>query len=320
MVKVHCKYSRLLCARESILYLFPLFQSARWYTLLTSKKLHSDDMLFLPDLVIYALEDSFFTRLTKSKETVPGRRPESPLSSVLTSSFISSPGWLDLAKSLSSHSSTEYHPGPVAIYQELLHSSSRYNATVTWKEQALQWIGKGVCTSKTTKNQEAICYRQQISWLDWRHVLCWYIAGLVKRKFCKILNFHIQRILKMFNLWKTVDTRCFNRTYRSSILPCWTLLTQSSQHQPLFDKWLVTLVPLLEAQDPNFCSKRSFFSCIAGLVRDLVGQQREWACDWKQISPKKEANNQPNKTNKQKQHTHTSQGTSQAKWSGKFAN
>ena len=119
------------------------------------------------------------TRLTKSKETVPGRRPESPLSSVLTSSFISSPGWLDLVKSLSSHSSTEYHPGPVAIYQELLHSSSRYNATVTWKEQALQWIGKGVCTSKTTKNQEAISYRQQISWLDWRHVLCWYIAGLV---------------------------------------------------------------------------------------------------------------------------------------------
>ena len=31
----------------------------------------------------------------------------------------------------------------------------------------------------------------------------------VKRKFCKILNFHIQRILLMFNLWKTVDTtRC----------------------------------------------------------------------------------------------------------------
>ena len=40
-----------------------------------------------------------------------------------------------------------------------------------------------------------------------------------------------------------------------------------------------------------------FFSCIAGLVRDMVGQQLEWACDWKQISPKKETNNQPNKTN-----------------------
>ena len=27
-----------------------------------------------------------------------------------------------------------------------------------------------------------------------------------------------------------------------------------------------------------------FFSCIAGLVRDLVGQHLEWACDWEQIS------------------------------------
>ena len=65
-----------------------------------------------------------------------------------------------------------------------------------------------------------------------------------------------------------------------------------------------------------------FFSCIAGLVRDLVGQQLEWACDWKQISPKKETNNQPNKTNNQN-NTHTqakararqtSQGNLQTKW------
>ena len=62
-----------------------------------------------------------------------------------------------------------------------------------------------------------------------------------------------------------------------------------------------------------------FFPCIAGLVRDLVGQQLEWACDWKQISPKKETNKtQQNK--QQKQPTHTSQGESQAKQSGKFAN
>ena len=35
------------------------------------------------------------------------------------------------------------------------------------------------------------------------------LGAVVKRKFCKILSFHIQRILLMFNLWKTVDTtRC----------------------------------------------------------------------------------------------------------------
>ena len=35
------------------------------------------------------------------------------------------------------------------------------------------------------------------------------LGAVVKRQFCKILNFHIQRILLMFNLWKTVDTtRC----------------------------------------------------------------------------------------------------------------
>ena len=47
-----------------------------------------------------------------------------------------------------------------------------------------------------------------------------------------------------------------------------------------------------------------FFSCIAGQVRDMVGQQLEWACDWEQISPMKETNNQPNKQ-QQKQATHT---------------
>ena len=65
-----------------------------------------------------------------------------------------------------------------------------------------------------------------------------------------------------------------------------------------------------------------FFSCIAGQVRDMVGQQLEWACDWDQISPKKETNNQPNKTNKTS-NTHTqakararqnSQGNLQTKW------
>ena len=65
-----------------------------------------------------------------------------------------------------------------------------------------------------------------------------------------------------------------------------------------------------------------FFSCIAGLVRDLVGQQLEWASDWKQISPKKETNNQSNKTTT-KNNTDTqakararqnSQGNLQTKW------
>ena len=65
-----------------------------------------------------------------------------------------------------------------------------------------------------------------------------------------------------------------------------------------------------------------FFPCIAGLVRDLVGQQLEWACDWEQISPKKETTNQPNKTNN-KNNTHkqakararqNSQGNLQTKW------
>ena len=31
------------------------------------------------------------------------------------------------------------------------------------KEQALQWTGKGICTSSTTENLEANCYRYQIS-------------------------------------------------------------------------------------------------------------------------------------------------------------
>ena len=74
-----------LCARRSILYLLPLFHSASWYILLASKKLYRDNMFFLPDLVIDARKDSFLTRklqwgtrLTKPKETVPGRRPDSP--------------------------------------------------------------------------------------------------------------------------------------------------------------------------------------------------------------------------------------------------
>ena len=58
-----------------------------------------------------------------------------------------------------------------------------------------------------------------------------------------------------------------------------------------------------------FCFSREsaffFFSCIAGLVRDLVGQQLEWACDWKQISPKKETKNQPNQTNNNNNNPHT---------------
>ena len=82
-------------------------------------------MLFLPDLVIHAREDSFFTRklqcgtrLTKPQETVPGRRPRSPSMPIVISSefilhiiprFIGPVG----KKSLSSRS-TEYHPGPVA--------------------------------------------------------------------------------------------------------------------------------------------------------------------------------------------------------------
>ena len=99
-------------------------------------------MLFLPDLVIYALEDSFFTRkrhretrLTKSKETVPGRRPESPsIPIVISPDFIlhiiprligpvGKESLLTLLNRVPSR--------PCRIYQELLHSSSRYNATVT---------------------------------------------------------------------------------------------------------------------------------------------------------------------------------------------
>ena len=53
-------------------------------------------MLFLPDLVIYARKDSFLTRklqrgtrLTKPKETVPGRRPDAPsMPIVISSDFI----------------------------------------------------------------------------------------------------------------------------------------------------------------------------------------------------------------------------------------
>ena len=57
----------------------------------------------------------------------------------------------------------------------------------------------------------------------------------------------------------------------------------------------------------------AFFSCIAGQVRDMVGQQLELACDWDQISPK-DRNQQQTHPNKQqnKQHPHTSQGTGQA--------
>ena len=90
MVKVHCKYSRLLCAWGSILYLFPLFQSARWSILLTSKKLYSNDLLFLSDLVKYALEDYFFTRERSRRrrfQAVDQSLQASLLSSVLTSSF-----------------------------------------------------------------------------------------------------------------------------------------------------------------------------------------------------------------------------------------
>ena len=75
----------LLCARRNILYLLPLLQSARWYLVLTSKKLDRDDLFFLPDLVINAREDAFFTRklqrgtrLAKPQKPVPGRRPKAP--------------------------------------------------------------------------------------------------------------------------------------------------------------------------------------------------------------------------------------------------
>ena len=110
IVKVHCKYFQLLCARRSILYFFPLFQSARWCILLTSKKLYSDDLLFLSDLVIHALIPFFTshrgTRLTKPKETVPGRQLESPsIPVVISPDFILHiiPNWLDLLVRVSSH-------------------------------------------------------------------------------------------------------------------------------------------------------------------------------------------------------------------------
>ena len=64
-----------------------------------------------------------------------------------------------------------------------------------------------------------------------------------------------------------------------------------------------------------------FFPCLAGLVRDLVGQQLEWTCDWKQISPKKETKNHPTKQTTTTTHTHRprrepgkSQGNLQTKW------
>ena len=50
------------------------------------------------------------------------------------------------------------------------------------------------------------------------------------------------------------------------------------------------------------------FSCIAGQVRDMVGQQLEFVWDWNQISPE-ERNPQGTKPNKDKQNPHTSQGT-----------
>ena len=57
-------------------------------------------------------------------------------------------------------------------------------------------------------------------------------------------------------------------------------------------------------------------------LKNMVGQQLEWACDWDQISPNKETNNQPNKNNKTS-NTHTqakararqiSQGNLQTEW------
>lgn len=91
MVKVQCKS---VCKKKHLL-LVSSFSVCK-YILLTSKKLCSDDILFLSDLVIYALEDSFFTgelhrgtRLTKPKETVPGRRLKSPsIPIVISSDFI----------------------------------------------------------------------------------------------------------------------------------------------------------------------------------------------------------------------------------------
>ena len=79
--------------------------------------------------------------------------------------------------------------------------------------------------------------------------------------------------------------------------------------------WMVNSTPFV-----FFFSFFFFLHC--RLVRDMVGQQLEWACDWEQISLMKETNNQPNK-NQQQQHTHTqakararqnSQGNLQTKW------
>ena len=82
---------RLLCARRNILNLLPLLQSARWYILLTSKKLYRDDLLFLPDLVINAREDSFFTR--KLQWGTRLTKPQTPVQSWLHPSYHSQVDW-----------------------------------------------------------------------------------------------------------------------------------------------------------------------------------------------------------------------------------
>ena len=60
--------------------------------------------------------------------------------------------------------------------------------------------------------------------------------------------------------------------------------------------------------------KHDFFSCIAGLVRDMVGQQLELIV--KTNFPEKRNNRETNPTNKQ--HPHTRQAPSQAESPGKF--
>ena len=107
-----------LCGSSSVIDLLPLFLSARGNILLTTNKLQRYELLFLSNLGINASQDSMLTRKLQGRSwliTVCQWFQAYQSSSVLTSSFISSPGPLDLfIKSLSSLSATEYHPGPVA--------------------------------------------------------------------------------------------------------------------------------------------------------------------------------------------------------------
>ena len=62
----------------------------------------------------------------------------------------------------------------------------------------------------------------------------------------------------------------------------------------------------------NLGESSFFFSCVAGLVRDMVGQQLELVEIENKFPRKKETNKEQNQTNTKNTHTHTSQEPGQA--------